>query len=156
MTVFSSFSTHSPQSNLDFLKTQSELRSLPIYIFRILNTQNFLFPLLPQIFDFKTFRNKCRGENCKDYLFYVCRFYVKNTYCDDFIQIGGSLPFYELHVKEVPRVREKQYTIQYFQRLAPWKLKYIFLHNLFIQFTLSILHNLAPLIIVYSLALQSS
>lgn len=36
---------------------------------------------------------------------------VKNTYCDGFIQIRGSLPFYELHMKEVPRVREKQYTM---------------------------------------------
>lgn len=81
-----------------------------MYIFRILNITEpiFFFLCLPKYLTSEHLKINAGGKRLKGFLFYVCCSYVKNTYCDGFIQIGGSFPFYEFHVKEVPRIRKKQ------------------------------------------------
>lgn len=69
---------------------------------------SFLFPLLPQIFDFRTFRNKCGGV----YTFILCLLFL----CQEYLLwwLYSTRRFTSLlgaPQKEVPRVREKQYTM---------------------------------------------
>lgn len=52
---------------------------------------------------------------------------VKNTYCDVFTQIRGSLPFYELQGKKFPGLGRNNTQCQYFPKAGPMEIKCIFL-----------------------------